>query len=336
MQFSEKWFIAFYQDLIDFMQCSDNTFLKWGALIDAQLHDFYVQNPHGDMERWKEAFDLLPNIAHNHFELNKSAISFIGDISAQQSEDLLLALKGLMPWRKGPFQFFDTHIDTEWRSDWKWDRIEPHLAPLQGRTILDVGCGSGYHMWRMLGAGAKRVIGVDPSKLFFWQFEAAKKYLKTSLTDVPVHLLPFKMEDVPANLKAFDTVFSMGVLYHRKSPLEHLTELQQALRPGGELVLETLVVEGEEGVVLVPDDRYAMMRNVWFLPSALTLCQWLRRLGFVNVRVVEQNFTTLEEQHSTQWMGFNSLKDFLDPNDPTKTIEGHSAPLRATIIANVK
>jgi len=34
-------------------------------------------------------------------------------------------------------------------------------------------------------------------------------------------------------------------------------------------------------------------------------------------------------------MGFNSLKDFLDPNDPKKTVEGHPAPLRATIIANV-
>ncbi|MGB3666389.1 MAG: DUF1698 domain-containing protein, partial [Bermanella sp.] len=115
----------------------------------------------------------------------------------------------------------------------------------------------------------------------------------------------------------------------------HLTELQQALRPGGEVVLETLVIEGEEGEVLVPDDRYAMMRNVWFLPSAKTLCQWMRRLGFKNVRIVEQNYTTLEEQHTTQWMGFNSLKDFLDPNDPRKTVEGHPAPLRATIIANV-
>lgn len=337
MELTENWFNHFYQDLIEFMQTEKQPFNKWGEVIEQQLHEFYVATPHGDMQRWLDAFLQLPELKHLECKLNQSAIEFQSDeITQEQNQQALAALKGLMPWRKGPFQFFDTKIDTEWRSDWKWDRIEPHLAPLHGRTILDVGCGSGYHMWRMLGAGAKRVIGVDPSKLFFWQFEAAKKYVNAAQgEDVPVHLLPFKMEDVPANLKAFDTVFSMGVLYHRRSPLDHLTELQQALRPGGEVVLETLVIEGEEGQVLVPDDRYAMMRNVWFLPSAKTLCQWMRRLGFKNVRVVEQNYTSLEEQRSTEWMGYNSLKDFLDPNDSSKTAEGHPAPLRATIIANV-
>ena len=337
MQLTENWFNQYYQDLVAFMQDEENGFKKWGDVIAQQLHDFYVANPHGDMQRWCDAFLQLPNLDDVTCLLNQSAVEFQ---SSQMNEALnaqtLEALKGLMPWRKGPFQFFDTKIDTEWRSDWKWDRIEQHLAPLKGRTILDVGCGSGYHMWRMYGAGAKRVIGVDPSKLFFWQFEAAKKYVNAAQgQSVPVHLLPFKMEDVPAKLNAFDTVFSMGVLYHRRSPLDHLTELQQAVRPGGEVVLETLVIEGEEGQVLVPDDRYAMMRNVWFLPSVKTLCQWMRRLGFKNVRMVEQNYTTLEEQRTTDWMGFNSLKDFLDPNDPKKTVEGHPAPLRATIIANV-
>lgn len=335
--FSENWFLEFYEDLIEFMNHKENNFSKWGDVLHQQLHDFYVANPHGDMERWKAAFDLLPDVRSVASDINTSAVSFSSAVLTQQDQQALLsALQGLMPWRKGPFTFFDTLVDTEWRSDWKWDRIAEHLSPMHGRTVLDVGCGSGYHMWRMLGAGAKRVIGVDPSKLFFWQFEAAKKYMKAaSLDPIPVHLLPFKMEDVPAKLQAFDTVFSMGVLYHRRSPLDHLTELQQALRPGGEVVLETLVIEGNEGQVLVPDDRYAMMRNVWFLPSADTLCQWMRRLGFKNVRIVEQNYTSLEEQRATQWMTFNSLVDFLDPNDHTKTVEGHPAPLRATIIANI-
>jgi tRNA (mo5U34)-methyltransferase len=334
--FSEDWFLEFYDDLIEFMKNDDFNFIKWGDVLHDQLHEFYVANPHGDMVRWKASFDQLPDVADVTHDLNTSAVSFSSPHFTQSDNDALLeSLGGLLPWRKGPFQFFDTRVDTEWRSDWKWDRIIDQLDPMEGRTILDVGCGSGYHMWRMLGAGARRVVGVDPSKLFFWQFEAAKKYVKAATNEnVPVHLLPFKLEDIPAKLNAFDTVFSMWVLYHRKSPLDHLTELQQVLRPGGEVVLETLVIEGEEGAVLVPDDRYAMMRNVWFLPSAATLCQWMRRLGFKNVRIVEQNYTTLEEQKTTDWMTFNSLTDFLDPNDPTKTAEGHPAPLRATIIAN--
>jgi len=329
------WYAKYYQDLIDFMQQEGSLLSKWGEVIEQQLFEEYVTNAHGDMARWQAAYESLPDIDVTEALLNQSAIEVRHpELSAPVEQQVHSGLKNLMPWRKGPFQFFDTHIDTEWRSDFKWDRIKDHISPLHGRTVLDVGCGSGYHMWRMLGEGASRVIGVDPSKLFFWQFEAVKKYVQTtSEFPVPVHLLPFKMEDVPAKLKRFDTVFSMGVLYHRRSPLDHLTELQQALRPGGELVLETLVIEGKEGEVLVPDDRYAMMRNVWFLPSVPTLCQWLRRLGFKDVRMVEQNYTSQDEQRSTDWMGFSSLKDFLDPHEPTKTVEGLPAPLRATIVA---
>lgn len=329
------WYAKYYQDLIDFMQQEGSLLSKWGEVIEQQLFEEYVTNAHGDMARWQAAYESLPDIDVTEAILNQSAIEVKhSDLSENLQEQVYTGLKNLMPWRKGPFQFFETHIDTEWRSDFKWDRIKDHISPLHGRTVLDVGCGSGYHMWRMLGDGASRVIGVDPSKLFFWQFEAVKKYVQTTFdAPVPVHLLPFKMEDVPAKLKRFDTVFSMGVLYHRRSPLDHLTELQQALRPGGELVLETLVIEGKEGEVLVPDDRYAMMRNVWFLPSVPTLCQWLRRLGFKDVRMVEQNYTSQDEQRSTDWMGFSSLKDFLDPKDHTKTVEGLPAPLRATIVA---
>ena len=86
----------------------------------------------------------------------------------------------------------------------------------------------------------------------------------------------------------------------------------------------------------MPEDRYAMMRNVWFLPTTDTLALWLRRTGFKDIRVVDQNYTTTEEQRSTDWMGFDSLKDFLNPDDPKKTAEGYPAPLRATIVATAK
>merc|ERR1711879_214102 len=255
-----------------------------------------------------------------------------GELQGAAASQIHAGLEGLIPWRKGPFHVFDTFIDTEWRSDWKWQRVVPHLSSLEGRRVLDVGCGSGYHIWRMLGEGARQVIGVDPSRLFLMQFQAIKYYVEQSQGQVPAHLLPMKMEDVPPRLKAFDTVFSMGVLYHRKSPIEHLEELKGALRPGGEVVIETLVIEGPLGQVLMPEDRYAMMRNVWYIPSPETLLLWCRRVGFRNPRVVDLNQTSLDEQRTTEWMKFNSLNDFLDPNDPTRTTEGYPAPLRAVVI----
>ena len=186
-------------------------------------------------------------------------------------------------------------------------------------------------MWRMFGAGASKVFGIDPTQLFLIQFHAIKHFLPNT----PVHLLPLGIEDMPS-LKGFDTVFSMGVLYHRKDALTFLTQLQNQLKSGGELVLETLVIDGDAQTVLLAPERYAQMRNVWFLPSVDALLLWLSRLGFVNCRCVDENVTSLDEQRTTDWMQTQSLVDFLDPNDHTKTIEGFPAPHRATIIANKK
>jgi tRNA (mo5U34)-methyltransferase len=148
-----------------------------------------------------------------------------------------------------------------------------------------------------------------------------------------VNLLPLGIDDLP-ELKQFDTVFSMGVMYHRKSPFDFLQQLKNQLVDGGELILETLIIEGDENTVLVPQERYAQMLNVWFIPSAKALESWLKKVGFKNIRLVNTDQTTLEEQRKTEWIDTQSLSDFLDPNDPNKTVEGYPAPLRAIFIAN--
>lgn len=328
----ENSILRWFDDVIHYMQ--HGNLGRWAEVLPQQLNTVLQEKEHGDQQRWLDSVAQLPDFSAVTADLTAADIRLSApDVQPQQSDQLHQALRGLMPWRKGPFQFFDTFIDTEWHSDWKWDRVSPHIAPLQGRQVLDVGCGSGYHMWRMLGDGAARVIGIDPSRLFLMQFQAYKKYLQAAQGHVPADLLPLKMEDVPANLKAFDTVFSMGVLYHRQSPVDHLRELKDALRPGGELVLETLVIDGPLGEVLMPEDRYAVMRNVWFIPSPETLLLWCRRVGLKNARVVDLNQTSVQEQRSTDWMRFNSLPDFLDPHDHNKTAEGYPAPLRAVVIA---
>lgn len=237
-------------------------------------------------------------------------------------------LRELNPWRKGPFNFFGTLVDSEWRSDWKWQRIQPHIASLRDRNVLDIGCGNGYHLFRMLGDGASLAIGIDPSRLFLYQFHIAKSFL----SGVAAYMLPLRSEHLP-EFEFFDTVFSLGVLYHRRSPLDHLAELFSFIRPGGELVLETLIVEGDKQTVLVPKDRYAKMANVWFLPSTGALEIWLHRAGFDNIRLVDVTQTSVQEQRSTSWMNFQSLVDFLSQANPNQTVEGLPAPRRAIIVA---
>jgi tRNA (mo5U34)-methyltransferase len=301
------------------------------AFLDILSANYHPQK-HGDFHKWTTAFNKLPEFSGPVFtpDQNTLQIGRSEDLSKDQHQLLLEGLRGLMPWRKGPFNFFGHTIDTEWRSDLKWQRVKPHIAPLSGRLVLDVGCGSGYHCWRMLGEGARFVLGIDPSVKFVFQFNAVKKYTPLA----PVYYLPLRSENLPANLQCFDTVFSMGVIYHRRSPFDHIDELKASLRPGGELILETLVIPGNEDTVLTPADRYAQMRNVWFIGSNLATMRWLQRCGLTNVRMVDETITTPAEQRKTNWMTFNSLTDFLNPFDNSKTMEGYPAPRRAIFIAN--
>lgn len=302
----------------------------WLETLPAQMATWHKELRNSKFAGWQRVLNKLPELACD--DVDFTDIVRVGDENSL-SEGMQNKLEGLLkqfhPWRKGPYHLHGLHIDTEWRSDWKWERLKSHIQPLANRTILDVGCGNGYHMWRMKGAGASMVVGIDPSELFLIQFLAVK-----SLAANPpgIHLLPMGIEQMQP-LAAFDTVFSMGVLYHRKSPIEHLEQLFNQLRPGGELVLETLVVEGNEQQVLVPTDRYGKMRNVWFLPSTKALELWLARVGFQHIRTVDLDQTSTQEQRRTKWMTNESLEDYLAPEDSNKTVEGHPAPLRAVILA---
>ncbi|MEZ9191246.1 tRNA 5-methoxyuridine(34)/uridine 5-oxyacetic acid(34) synthase CmoB [Vibrio sp. 10N.286.52.F8] len=317
-------FANFYQ-----LIAQDTRLQPWLNVLPQQLTDW--QNAeHGDFDRWLRALNKIPQDVPDQVDLKNSVT--IGSSTPYHTGELKKLeslLKTFHPWRKGPYTVHDIHIDTEWRSDWKWDRVLPHISPLKNRSVLDVGCGNGYHMWRMLGEGARLTVGIDPSHLFLVQFEAIRKLMGD---DQRAHLLPLGIEQLP-KLEAYDTVFSMGVLYHRRSPLDHLIQLKDQLVSGGELALETLVIEGDENAVLVPVDRYAQMRNVYFFPSARALKRWLEQVGFEDVRIVDENVTTIGEQRTTEWMTHNSLPDYLDPNDPSKTVEGHPAPRRAILVA---
>jgi len=304
----------------------------WTEILPQQLERGFDPTKHGNLAEWQALVDSVPELPTAQRVLDADAVQ-IGDsddLSDAAKKQLESQLKALHPWRKGPYNLFGINIDTEWRSDWKWNRLKNHIAPLEHRLVLDVGCGNGYHCWRMLGAGAKTVVGIDPMMLNVMQFQLVRKLYG----EAPVYVLPMGIEDMPYGLKAFDTVFSMGVLYHRRSPIDHLMELRDCLKPGGELVLETLVIDGGLGQVLLPEDRYARMRNVWFLPSCDTLIGWLKRCGFKNIRLVDVTVTSIEEQRTTEWMTFHSLKDFLDAENPQLTCEGLPAPKRAVVIAN--
>lgn len=283
---------------------------------------------HGDFDRWDAAIQAMPDVMPARVDLTADAITVAGEMTDSQRAALKRQLMELHPWRKGPFELFGIHLDTEWRSDLKWGRLERQID-LRDKLVLDVGCGNGYYLLRMLGAGARAAVGVDPFWLYVMQFQAINRYVRTERAAV----LPLGAEAVPVGCSCFDTVFSMGLLYHRRKPEEHLADLWGFLKPGGQVVLETIVLDRPDEALLVPDGRYAKMRNVWAIPSPRLLELWLADIGFEMIRHIDLAPTTSAEQRRTEWMTYESLADFLDPADPRKTLEGYPAPVRAMVLA---
>ncbi|MBW8015884.1 MAG: tRNA 5-methoxyuridine(34)/uridine 5-oxyacetic acid(34) synthase CmoB [Planctomycetes bacterium] len=304
---------------------------KFAADIAPGIENYFVNLKHGDLAKWFAAIEALPAVDGLAIDLSSDTVGIgsAGDVDAKLRPEIIENLMKLHPWRKGPFELFGIKIDTEWRSDLKWQRLIGCIKPLAGKTVLDVGCGNGYHCLRMLGAGATAVVGIDPMLLFVTQFQLLNKYVQTDMASV----LPLGIDEMPVDAHCFDAVFSMGVLYHRKDAAEHIERLKGALKSGGELVLETLVIESDGEEMLVPEGRYGKMRNVWNIPSPALLKKWVEAAGFVNARIIDITKTTTKEQRSTEWMHYESLPDYLDKQNENLTIEGHPAPIRAIMLA---
>lgn len=309
-------------------------FFSLAERAEALCAERFRSENHGNIEGWKAAWSELPEVDARFDSSGDSVRIIAADSPPTQTIDRSALQQTLMrfhPWRKGPLEVLGIPIDTEWKSCWKWSRFAPHVN-FDRQRVLDVGGGNGYYGWKMIEAGASLVVGCEPFLLSIAQFEVFRRYWPDSDRHM---VLPLADVDLPRDIERFDITCSMGVLYHRPNPIEHLQILGSTLRPGGQLLLETIVLEQGDSV-LVPEDRYAKMRNVWFIPSVPMLERWLRRTGFTNLRVLDVSRTTTDEQRRTPWMTFESLSDFLDPNDSHRTMEGYPAPTRAVILADKK
>ena len=150
---------------------------EWISVLPQHIADGFDISTHGTSAKWQAIIENLqiPAISVRNLDTDTVQIGLGSDLTHTQQAQLKTDLMAFHPWRKGPYDLFGVFIDTEWRSDWKWQRLAKHISPLKHRLVLDVGCGNGYHCWRMLGAGAKRVIGIDPTLISVMQFQLIKK-----------------------------------------------------------------------------------------------------------------------------------------------------------------
>ena len=236
---------------------------------------------------------------------------------------IALALK---PWRKGPFRINELYIDSEWQSFVKFNLLKPYLSELSGKVVADVGCNNGYYLFKMLEFSPAKLVGFDPSVRTFLQFR-----LLNALAKTPINYELLGVENLPNYAHKFDIIFCLGVIYHRSDPVKMLKELKASLNKGGVVFLDTLFIEDEREIALVPKKTYSKIANIYFVPSVSALRNWCERAGFADFKVLATKATDTFEQRQTEWSEGYSLQDFLNPANSNLTCEGYEAPKRVYV-----
>jgi tRNA (mo5U34)-methyltransferase len=191
-----------------------------------------------NIKPYQEAIAALPEYSNVKVTLGDRVEIQIADLTSEELEQIKQAAELMKPWRKGPFQFNTLFIDSEWQSQIKYTLLEPHFD-LKDKIVGDIGCNNGYYLFRMLSQQPKKLIGFDPSAIYYSQFLFVDHFINSGIV---YELLG--VEHVEFYEHKFDTLFCLGVLYHRSDPVAMLKSLFKGLNKGGELILDSFMIDG--------------------------------------------------------------------------------------------
>lgn len=270
-----------------------------------------------------EIYERICALKERECEVNfDDCVEIVANLNEAERQDALDIALALRSWRKGPFKIDDIFIDSEWRSFVKFNILKPHLD-LCGKIVGDIGCNNGYYLFKMLPFKPKKLVGFDPSAMTFLQFSFINRFVRSNIA---YELLG--VEHLPFYEHKFDTLFCLGVIYHRSDPIKMLKELKSSLNTGGELFLDTMYIDMQGDFALTPKQTYSKISNIYFVPTISALINWCERAKFKNIEILATKETDFNEQRKTEWILGQSLENFLNPNDPKLTIEGYPAPRR--------
>jgi SAM-dependent methyltransferase len=153
-------------------------------------------------------------------------------------------------------------------------------ADLSGLTVADVGCYTGGLSLLLAARGAEQVVAVDEVGDHLEQVAFLAGALDTPNVR-PVETSLYRLHD-HVEPESLDLVLLAGVLYHLSDMLVGLVALQQLLRPGGVLIVESNAVE-------CYDHSYAnfgrYFGGMWWQPTALCIADLAEHAGLADADV---------------------------------------------------
>ena len=112
------------------------------------------------------------------------------------------------------------------------EKVLDLLGSIEGKTIMDIGAGSGYFSVKLAARGA-HVIAADVSEEL--QAYLRERIAKDRLQDIELRLIPY---DSPALKDAeVDLVFLANTYHHIEDRTAYFRQVRQGTKPGGELVI---------------------------------------------------------------------------------------------------
>lgn len=301
-------------------------------LIKKLRHEKKTQREQECFKKLEDSLTKVKSLKSSYLEVSSDAIK-IGknsEIDSSKRNDLKESLESFIPWKKGPFDIFGIMINSEWKSNLKWERLEKHLPNLEGKKIADIGCNNGYYMFKMLKYNPQAIVGFEPVIRHWLCFEMMKSFIDRPL---PIFFEPFGVEYISYYKSHFDVIFCLGILYHHTDPIQLLRNIRQALSKNGSIIIDCQGIPGEDSIALVPTKKYAGAKGTWFLPTLNCLINWINRSGYNDIKIIYNEELSTSEQRETSWAPIASLKEFISLTDSSKTIENYPRPRRFYIKA---
>lgn len=173
--------------------------------------------------------------------------------------------------------------------------LDTHIS-LQGKKLLDVGCGGGLFSEAMAQRGAK-VTGIDPSEDLI---AAAISHSKEN--NLTINYQSISAEQLVKRTKStqlYDVVSCLEVLEHTNTPASLINESAKLLNPGGWAYFSTInktalaflqaIVGAEYIIGWLPKGTHSY--DYFIKPSQL--CDWLEACGLVPMHIKGISFNLL-------------------------------------------